>query len=111
MRIATQEVTDMSLMGFRLKKNSNKPLAGHTNASLKQKKEIRMKNKILVNALFLVAILMAASMSNASQSGEIMPLPTGEQSFTYDPVASPVLNTDPGQAKPIGVGSVANDGD
>ncbi|HET6516470.1 MAG TPA: hypothetical protein VFG09_15055 [Thermodesulfovibrionales bacterium] len=70
-----------------------------------------MKNKTLVNTLLLVAVLMAASMSNASQSGETMPLPAGEQSFTYDPVASPVLSTDPAQAKPIGVGSVANGGD
>jgi len=111
MKIVLLEETDMSLRGFRLKKNSTPHLAGHTSASREQKKEIRMKSKTLVNALVLVAVLMAAPTSNASQSGETMPLPTGGQSFTYDPVASPVLSTDPAQAKPIGVGSVANGGD
>jgi hypothetical protein len=39
-----------------------------------------------------------------------MPLPTGEQTFTYDPVVAPILSDDPAQAKPIGVGAVANGG-
>ena len=39
-----------------------------------------------------------------------MPLPTGEQTFTYDPVVAPVLSDDPAQARPIGVGAVANGG-
>lgn len=40
-----------------------------------------------------------------------MPLPTGEDTFTYDPVVSPVVSTLPADAKPIGVGPVANGGD
>ena len=39
-----------------------------------------------------------------------MPLPTEEQTFTYDPVSAPVLSDDPAQAKPIGVGDIANGG-
>ena len=40
-----------------------------------------------------------------------MPLPKGEYVFTYDPVALPVLSSDPGTANPIGVGPVADQGD
>ncbi len=42
--------------------------------------------------------------------GGSMPLPVGEQVFNYDPVALPVLNSDPAQAKPLGVGPVADGG-
>jgi glutamine cyclotransferase len=37
--------------------------------------------------------------------------PSSQQSFSYPPVAYPVMNIDPSQAKPIGVGSVAESGD
>ena len=39
-----------------------------------------------------------------------MPLPTGSQTFTYKPVAAPILSGNPAQAKPIGVGAIANGG-
>ena len=39
-----------------------------------------------------------------------MPLPTDEEKFTYDAVALPVLSSDPAEAKPIGLGPVADGG-
>jgi Divergent InlB B-repeat domain/Peptidase_C39 like family len=39
-----------------------------------------------------------------------IPPPTSQQYFSYPPVAYPVLNIDPSQAKPIGVGSAATGG-
>ncbi len=38
-------------------------------------------------------------------------VPSGQQSFMYNPVASPVLSTDPAQSEPIGIGSLATGGD
>ena len=43
-------------------------------------------------------------------SGSVMPLPTGEEAFPYDPVAAPAPAADPSQAMPIGVGAVATGG-
>jgi cytochrome c551/c552 len=40
-----------------------------------------------------------------------MPLPTSEQVFPFDPVASPAPSTDPNQAMPMGLGAVATGGD
>lgn len=40
----------------------------------------------------------------------VMPLPTGQQSFVYPATASPVASTDPAQARPVGVGSIATGG-
>lgn len=41
-------------------------------------------------------------------ASEIMAVPTQQQTFpTYSPIASPVFSTDPAQANPISVGSVA----
>ena len=43
-------------------------------------------------------------------SDSIIPVPTTQQTFSYDPVASPIKSIEPAQAKPIGVGSVAMGG-
>jgi len=40
-----------------------------------------------------------------------IPIPTNCQSFTYSSAILPVLNADPPQAKPIGLGAVAEGGD
>jgi hypothetical protein len=40
-----------------------------------------------------------------------IPIPSSQQYWTYPPIVSPVMDTDPSQAKPIGVGSIAEDGD
>ena len=40
-----------------------------------------------------------------------MPVPTGAQAFSYQPVNMPVVSDDPAQAKPIGVGPLATGGD
>ena len=44
-------------------------------------------------------------------TSSVIPVPTSQQGFTYSPIDVPVKSTDPAQAKPIGIGSVANDGD
>lgn len=41
---------------------------------------------------------------------EVMPVPDGQQSWTYSLVALPITSSDPSQSKPIGVGSVATGG-
>lgn len=56
--------------------------------------------------LFVLALFFMLGMSFA----EAMTVPPGQESFSYDPVASPVISSDPAQAKPIGVGLVAEGG-
>jgi len=46
-----------------------------------------------------------------SLSTSPMPVPPGQQDFSYSPIETPVVSSDPSQAKPIGVGSVAAGGD
>ncbi len=41
---------------------------------------------------------------------QTMPVPTGEDVYSYAPVDQPVVSSDPSQAKPIGVGPVAAGG-
>lgn len=41
----------------------------------------------------------------------VIPVPTGQQIIPYAPISSPELNTDPSQAKPIGIGPLAVDGE
>jgi hypothetical protein len=57
--------------------------------------------------LFIVAFVFFSGVVFA----ETMPVPTGWDSYVYNPIVHPVLSTDPSQAKPIGVGSVAEGGD
>jgi YVTN family beta-propeller protein len=40
-----------------------------------------------------------------------MPAPEGKSVFTYQPALFPIVHADPSQARPIGVGSVASNGD
>jgi len=44
-------------------------------------------------------------------SAETMTVPTGWDSYVYNPIVHPVVSIDPSQAKPVGVGSVAEGGD
>ncbi len=39
------------------------------------------------------------------------PVPNNKQSFSYSPVDTPVVSSDPAQAKPVGIGSAASGGD
>jgi hypothetical protein len=41
---------------------------------------------------------------------QTIPLPTSKQSFFYPAVSTRVMNMNPNMAKPVGVGSIANDG-
>ena len=50
---------------------------------------------------------MTESCNYVSPATQTIPVPTYEQVFSYTAVVLPVLNTDPTQAKPIGVGLVA----
>jgi len=42
---------------------------------------------------------------------DVMPAPTGVQSFNYYPPIDAILGTDPSVARPIGIGSIADEGD
>jgi len=44
-------------------------------------------------------------------AGDAMPVPTFKEVFSYDPVNLPVISSDPAQARPIGVGPLADGGD
>jgi len=57
--------------------------------------------------LFVVAFVFLSGVTYAAT----MPVPTGWDSYTYEPIVHPVVSTDLSQAKPIGVGSVAEGGD
>lgn len=41
---------------------------------------------------------------------QLMPVPTGQQGFSYPPTSNPVLDADPAKARPIAVGPVAEGG-
>ncbi len=43
-------------------------------------------------------------------TGSGMPMPTGPEVFPYDPLATPAPSSDPSQAMPMGLGSVATGG-
>jgi len=44
-------------------------------------------------------------------SVKLIPVPTGQQVFTYDPADSPIRTTDPAHARPVGAGSLVSGGD
>jgi len=63
------------------------------------------------HALVLI-LVMFISVCYASGLTQAMPLPAGQNTFDmYSWLASPEKNSEPSQAKPIGVGPVATDGD
>jgi hypothetical protein len=61
---------------------------------------------MLKKGLLFLLLLLFSDVASA----ETIPVPTSQQSFTYDPIAHPVISTDPSQAKPIGIGSIAEGG-
>jgi len=46
--------------------------------------------------------------ANFSSGGAMIPLPSGQQSWTYPPVTNPTKNNDPAQCKPFAVGDLAS---
>ncbi len=57
------------------------------------------------------AIATALGTTTPPPAGSAMPLPTGQEVFPYDPLASPVPSSNPEQAMPIGLGAAATGGD
>lgn len=53
---------------------------------------------------------MAGMTGTITVNASTLPLPGSQQSFSYAPISSAVLSTDPSQAKPIGVGDIASNG-
>lgn len=62
-----------------------------------------MVKKIIV-LIFLLFII------SGNINAQTIIIPTSQQSWAYAPVDSPVMSSDPSQAKPVGVGSVATGG-
>ncbi|MEJ2695449.1 MAG: hypothetical protein P8013_02260 [Candidatus Sulfobium sp.] len=57
------------------------------------------------------AIVQATSAANNQVCyAEAIPLPVGQETFTYAAPALAILNTDPSQAQPVGVGDVSTGG-
>lgn len=52
-------------------------------------------------------ILQSIPQSEDPFASPVIPIPTSSQGFTYSATTAPVLSTDPSQAKPIGLGTVA----
>lgn len=67
-------------------------------------------SKILIKKSTLLLFIALVAPWNMASS-QTMPVPSGQQSFTYQSVDSAVVNADPSQAKPIAVGAVAAGGD
>ncbi len=59
----------------------------------------------------LVISLMALIIAAGPGFAQIMPVPTGEGYFEYDPTETGVVSADPAQAKPLSVGPVAKGGE
>lgn len=53
---------------------------------------------------------MAGMTGTITVNASTLPLPGSQQSFSYAPISSAVLSTDPSQAKPVGVGDIASNG-
>ncbi|MBI5676195.1 MAG: hypothetical protein HZC48_10290 [Nitrospirae bacterium] len=60
--------------------------------------------------ILFIFILLISNAVIVNSASALMPVPTGTQSLSYDPIESPVLSDDPAQAKPVGIGSVASGG-
>ena len=61
--------------------------------------------------IFLTCLLSILFLISSSVYADIIPLPNSRQGFSYSPVETPVFSSDPAQAKPVGLGSVAIGGD
>ena len=70
----------------------------------------QLANALIPHALKATAGLYRLFWNEVHPQSNVMPLPTGQESFSYLPAKSPVVNTVPSEAKPIGVGSVATGG-
>jgi len=54
---------------------------------------------------------MTLTASVSTHGNQFMPVPPGQQTWTYAPLLLPIKSVLPSQAKPIGVGSIAEGGD
>jgi hypothetical protein len=57
-----------------------------------------------------VAAGSAAAQATASAGGSLIPLPAGQETFSYDTAATPVRSADPAGAMPVGVSPSGADG-
>lgn len=73
----------------------------------------RFKKWSLLFILFSLFLLIGSLSTAATDSPaeDVMPIPSGTDTFNVSPAAEPVLNIDPAQANPFGFGSVANGGE
>jgi hypothetical protein len=67
-------------------------------------------NRIAKSILFTFILLINNAIV-VNSSSALIPIPTDRQSWSYAPFESPVLNDDPSQARPVGVGSIATGGE
>lgn len=59
---------------------------------------------------FLLVTFFSYNLLVANSAAAMMPVPAGQQGFTYAPISSPILNDNTAAAYPIGVGSCAAGG-
>jgi hypothetical protein len=59
----------------------------------------------------LAVVPPPAAQATAPASGSLMPLPAGQETFTYDTVETPVRSDDPASAMPVGVSQSGAGGD
>ncbi len=69
---------------------------------------IRRGRKIVKGLVFFSLLVLVMSITS---SVETIPVPATQQKYQYFPVSTPVINADPAQSKPVGLGPVAGGGD
>ncbi len=65
---------------------------------------------LLAGMLAFAGIAGATMMGGGGTTGTMMPMPTGQQMFSYGPTSGPVTGSDVTTMMPIGVGSLAMGG-
>lgn len=68
--------------------------------------------KTTITSLIVMTFLVISFIGmNVKPVDAVMPVPTAQQVFKYSSIASPVVNDDPAQARPLSFGSIAEGGD
>ena len=64
-------------------------------------------------AVFIVAFIVT-TMGIAcplTAAGQTIPMPAGQEVYSFDPLSLPFVSSDPAQSRPVGLGPLATGGD
>jgi len=74
------------------------------------KRTNKMYSIFLLLCITLFCCMALSPIPAHAENSQLIPIPTGQQSFLYCPVDSPLAGVDPSLIKPLGVGPVASGG-